>query len=326
MKNIIILTLIATCFSSSIIWGKEYTAQGIVRSLKTQNIAVPYIRGIQRMRLKFIIPEGQSIQVGDVLAIFESNTLTDKVYKLENQLKLQQISNQNAEKQAEEKITSAELETRSKQKRMEQKKLTLSKISPSYSRRYIEDKKYDFEIAKQDYKDAKRKLETLKSYLKIVKDYSNALYSRNLNRLKRMKKTAKEELTIYSPMKGIVVYKRIWQKSGWQKTARGLELSRGTPFVEILDPKNLYADVFFPEEAYLMIKNNQPAKVFLLSDESRTINGFILKRHNFITEKAEILQNWVIPDWDQLVFKAEVGLKDIPYWIKPNMNVKVTVE
>lgn len=324
-KKIIIANLlvvvITTCLNARVIVGR-----GTIQALKSVPITVPYIKNIPTLKIESLADEGSLIKQGAVVAEFDTTEIEHRLQRALDSLENQKASNEKAELSAQTNIKQAQLDVENEIKNVRKAEIFASKRRSGYSRRQQQSAQLDIAIASAELVAQQRTLKQSRKNLKATRHFSNVLYERQRNYVNRLKAVLKDYRIIRAPRTGVVVYKSVYSGGKRGKPRPGRALSRGTTFIEIIDPKSFFADVYFSEPHYVYVKKRMPVRIEMLSDRKRRLEGRVIERDHFIIDKGDVLLNWSIPDWDRKVFRAKISFDSYPHWLKPNMNVEVAIQ
>jgi len=282
---------------------------GELQAENSQNIQGPSLRniGVWRIKITDLVPEGTVLNKGDYVAQLDKNELDQKLEEVRDQV-------QKVETQYEQTQLDTALELRSLRDQ-----LINLKYSVEESEIEVEESAFESPATKRQaaikLDKANRALEQAEENysLKVEKNKASMMEVHiNLTQQKRRLSSIQEamdELTIYAPEPGMVIYHKEW---GGQKRKVGSEIDSWNPTVATLpDMSSMMSKTYINEIDISKIEKGQEVEV--------EIDAFPGKKYaGVVTEVANVGED--LANSDAKVFEVLIKLLGTDSILRPSMT------
>ncbi len=294
----------------------DINTKGTVKAIKSNIVNSPS-RIWGNIRIIKLVDEGTYVKKNDFLIQFDPAEFQERLQRQENDLekakanmesKIANIEKQDADYQSQLKI---------EEYSFEQTKLRAKNaIYESENKR--KDVEYSLKKADISYNRLIEKIEKTKEINKASMRQAELQVEQAALMLKRAQEEL-DQLTIFSPAEGLVVYKEIWGSSGKEKVKVGSTPWRNQPLLEIPDQSKMKVVLNVNEVDISNVQKNQNVNIKLDAITDTSFTGTItsiaaLAHKDRATEKK--------------VFEIEVNINEYDERLKPGMsaNCQIIVE
>lgn len=288
----------------------EITSAGELDAKNSVNIEGPF--GLRRARIwevkiEDLVDEGTVVKKGDYVARLDASELSDRIENEENDL-LQSTSE----------YTQARLDTALELRKerdnlinlkyeIEQKRIALeqSQYEPPAT---IKQAEYDLEKASRTYEQAIENYQLLKEKAVAQATESRAEMMDDQRRLDFLKEI-KEEMEIYAPEDGMVIYKRNWrgEKQGVGSTVRSWD-----PVVATLpDLSKMISRTYINEVDINFVSDRQEVQIGLDAFPDKELTGKVVEVANIGEQR---------PNTDAKVFQVLIEIHESDTTLRPGMT------
>lgn len=289
-------------------------ANGELASAKTAFLSPPSIKHTWRYKLNFLMPEGMPVKKGQVVARFESNTVTDKLKQKKDELSTVVKELENKILQQEKEAEDLKVQLAQREVTFRQAKRKASQIDETTSKIETQKLQYDLQIATQDLALYQSKVErqgenaaldlSIKQREKEVLDAKVANLKSDLARLSV--KASKDGLFIYaSNRKG-------------EKKAVGDTLHTGEVFAEIPSLENMIVKAQISERNLGRVTKGMKVEIVLDANSQTKYSGLLIELGSVISEKAR--------NNPEKVIEAQISIDNPDHKImRPGMIARLSV-
>jgi len=300
---------------------------GFLRSTRRESINPPAGQDWS-FKILFLIPDGQRVKAGDVVARLEGEQVQKNLREAETNLLKAEVDAQAKLSEVKSDIENLEISTSEKEKELAVLKAGSSDGSStsewviSGRDRLIEE--LDTEAKLIDLKLAREKLGRKKSLLGKVEEANASKIMRFKTKVESLKAEIKAgELT--APAAGVAIHKlAAWRR---QKPQVGGMTYRGTTLIEIVDDSSLTVEGYLTEAAWSRVKVGQSVQVTILGKRETTVAGQVTSISRIVMKAR---------DWDRSLpeqhvmfdvpsFKVGIKVPVMPPEAKPDGEVKIVV-
>lgn len=289
-------------------------ANGELASAQTAFLSPPSVKRMWRYKLNFLMPEGTPVKKGQVVARFETNTVTDKLKRKKDELStlVKELENKVLQQEKDSEDLKVQLAQREVGFRQAERKA--SQIDQTTSKIETQKLRYDLQIATQDLALYKIKVErqTAKAALDLSikqreKDVLDAQVSRLQNDLKR--------LSVRAPKDGLFIYSS--NRNG-EKSAVGDTLNMGQVFAEIPSLEQMIVKAKITERNLGRLKTGMTVEIVLDANPETKYSGVLVELGSVIQEKAR--------NSPEKVIEAQISIDDPDFDImRPGMIARLSV-
>jgi len=221
---------------------REVRFTGTIQAVHSSKVLVPQIQGnYSNLTVTHMIPNGSSVQQGDVIATFDPTTIMDNVRDAKGKFddlshQVDQKAAQNradaegrvsALRQAEADLAKAEIEIKKGPILSEIDHLKNEQIAAT-ARAHVES------LQKANALHDKADAAALR-FLELQRDRQKVTMERNQSNL--------EKMTLKAPLAGMIAHENVFRSNSMGHAQEGDQLWRGQPLVSIFDPKEMQVRV-----------------------------------------------------------------------------------
>ena len=254
---------------------------GELEAIKAENITAPHVRG--ELKITHLFPEGEKVEVGDLLADFDNVEFLKRVTDADQQLEVAKA--ELAKSNANQKATMTRLEGELKN---QEAQLRLAELQ-------VEKMRFESTIQKEETQLAARQAELrleqaesqLESQLVIDKAQTRQL-ELDISRKGRELKKARSDLSnlkVKAEKPGLVVYAKKWSPSGPTKIRVGDEIWGGQELITLPDLTRMQVKTYVNEVDVDKLEKGQLATIKLDALMELAFHGKITTIANLGREK-----------------------------------------
>ena len=269
--------------------------------------------GIHRMKIADLVPEGTLVDSGEFVAELDKSAITTKVEELNQQVTKAQSQYDKTQLDTALELRGLRDNLKNLEYSLEEAEITLDQSkfeSPSTIRQAkisLEKSQRAFYQAQENYK---LKVAQKKAQM-IEVDINLQTQQRKLKDLKGKR----DELTIFAPMSGMVIYKRSWNGS---KRKIGSEFSAWDPVVATLpDMSVMLSRTFVNEIDISKVKVDQDVTIGVDAFPEKEFKGKVI-------EVANVGED--MPNSDAKVFEVLIRVEGSDTVLRPNMTTSNVIQ
>ncbi len=271
---------------------------GEVDAQRAYVISSPRIRGLQ---ITWLAPEGSRVQEGDPVIKFDATKQEAELQDFQSDLKIKQQSLSRIEQEYTIQDKQLKLELQKARRNFDEKKYEAPKMA--------EEAKLELELAELNFQ---AKLDQIKS------DVSKAEVE--VQRSQDKVQTARRELeqmTIYAPIPGMVVYLEIWKGGTMSKVQEGDSPWSGQGLINLPDLAEMVVKGTVSEVDASKVDSGQNVIVTLDAFPDETYRGIVTKKSTLARRKD--------PNSKINVFDVEIAIEDETDHLKPGMSAAARI-
>jgi multidrug resistance efflux pump len=244
---------------------------GELEAIKAENIVAPRVRG--QLKITELFPEGETVEIGDLLVQFEPTEFEKRLMDREQQL-------EQARAELEKTIATQKAEISGLEAAIENQKADLRLAELQVDRMVFEStlEKERAQIqarkAQLSYEQAVEKLATQK-VINAADIKKRELDTQRKERDLDQAQKEIEKITIKAEKPGLVVYGKVWKGSGPEKIRVGDEIWGGVNIITLPDLSRMQVKTYVNEVDVDKLKIGQPASIKLDALPEPTFNGKI---------------------------------------------------
>ncbi len=271
---------------------------GGVDAKRAYTLSAPRIRGLQ---ITWLAPEGSTVKKGDPVIKFDASQQEADLANLESELKIKTAALDRARKEYEIQEKQLTLDLKKARRNYDEKKHEAERVA--------EEARLELELAELNFN---AKLEQLKG------DVQKAEVEVQRARDKRdMAQRELDQMTIYAPIPGLVVYLEIWKGSGMSKVQEGDSPWPGMGLIKLPDLSEMIVNTTVSEVDANKVDSGQEVIVVLDAFPDHKYHGVVTKKGTLARKKS---QNSEIN-----VFDVEVAIIDADDNLKPGMSASCDI-
>jgi multidrug resistance efflux pump len=232
---------------------------GELEAIKAENIVAPRVRG--QLKITELFPEGETVEVGDLLVQFEPSEFQKRLMDDEQQLEQARAELEKTRATQKADISGLEGAIENQEANMRLAELQVERMAFEAT---VEKERAQIEARKAtlSYQQAVEKLESQK----IVNATETKKRELNIDRQQRdLDRTKKEieDITIKAEKPGLVVYGKVWKGSGPEKIRVGDEIWGGVNIISLPDLSRMQVKTYVNEVDVDKLKVGQTTTVKL---------------------------------------------------------------
>jgi HlyD family secretion protein len=286
---------------------------GELEAVKAENIVAPRVRG--QLKITQLFPEGETVEVGDLLVQFEPSDFQKRLMDDEQQLEQARAELEKTKATQKAEISGLEGAIENQEANLRLAELQVERMTfeatVEKERAQIEARK-----AKLSYRQAVERLESQK----IVNATETKKRELNIERQQRdLDRTKKEieDITIKAEKPGLVVYGKVWKGSGPEKIRVGDEIWGGVNIISLPDLSRMQVKTYVNEVDVDKLQIGQPTTIKLDALPEPTFNGKITSIASLGREKEG--------EKNVKVFDITVEIEEEDERLKPGMTATAEV-
>ncbi len=292
----------------------EVVESGVIRAVNSSSIVAP--KSQTNLQIINMVPEGKTVNVGDMLIQFDPTELQKKIDDKQAELEIAIANLQKSQSQMLANRAKSVGDSESADAQYKQARLRLTQME------------FEADVKKQEEQLAMRQAEIS---FKQAKDrirseaMSDSADERTLLlKIKQAQldldkaRTDLGELTILAKQPGLVVYQEIWKGNNMSKVQVGDQPWRGMALLEIPDLSSMEVKIEVNEVDVAKIAKGQPAKVILDAFPDPPFKGHV--------KDVSVLARRKESDPEVKVFDIVVAIDSSSATMKPGMSATVTIQ
>jgi len=271
---------------------------GQIDAQRAYVISSPRIRGLQ---ITWLAPEGSTVQMGDAVIKFDDTKQMSELKDFGSDLKIKGQSLQRTKQEYTIQDKRLRLDLQKAKRNYDEKKREAPKMA--------EEARLELELAELNFE---AKLDQLKS------DVSKAEVE--VQRSKDKVETSQHELdqmTIYAPIPGMVVYLEIWKGGTMSKVQEGDSPWSGQGLVNLPDLSEMVVKGTVSEVDASKVESGQKVIVTLDAFPDETYRGIVTKKSTLARRKD--------PNSKINVFDVEIAIENETDHLKPGMSAAARI-
>ncbi len=289
---------------------------GELEAIKAENIVAPRVRG--QLKITELFPEGETVEIGDLLVQFEPTEFEKRLMDREQQLE-QSLAEQE-KTAATQKAQIAGLESAIENQKADLRLAELQ-VERMVFEATLEKERAQIEARKAQlsYQQAVEKLATQK-VINAADTKKRELDAERKQRDLDQAQKEIEKITIKAEKPGLVVYGKVWKGSGPEKIRVGDEIWGGVNIISLPDLSRMQVKTYVNEVDVDKLEIGQPASIKLDALPEPTFHGKIASIAPLGREKEG--------EKNVKVFDVTVEIEEEDERLKPGMtaNAEVIIE
>ncbi len=313
MKSLLIMVLLIGGFCQST-QASEFSANGELKALETDNYSPPKIRRIWQYTIAFMAEDGTQVNPGQPVLMFKTDQLKERLLDKQGELNIKQSELKNTQVGMVETLQNKDLAVEEKKMLLDksQRKAELPKSVIALNE--YEENQLNYDLAKLEYQHAldDRRLteEKLDTEIEILQA-NIAKLSAEVGELNGSIKS----MRIMSKRKGIVMHKTDWNNN---KYAVGDSVWGGARVTEVADLEKIIAQLEIKENDMSRVAEGQPVKFVLDAYPDLEFSGTIESLSKVVRTKSK--------NQPSKILDAMVAIDDLNLNImRPGMSIKATI-
>lgn len=292
----------------------DFSANGELKALETDNYSPPKIRRIWQYTIAFMAEDGTQVEPGQPVLMFKTDQLKERLLDKQGELNIKQSELRNTEVGMVETIQNKDLAVEEKKMLLDkaQRKAALPKSVIALNE--YEENQLKHELAKLEYQHAlddrrltEEKLNTEIDILKANITKLSAEVAELNDSIQRMR--------IMSKRKGIVMHKTDWNNN---KYAVGDSVWGGARVTEVADLEKIVAQLEIKENDMSRVAEGQAVKFVLDAYPDLEFTGTIQSLSKVVRTKSK--------NQPSKILDAVVAIDDLNLEImRPGMSIKATI-
>lgn len=273
-------------------------ATGEIDAKRAYTLSAPRIRGLQ---ITWLAPEGSTVKEGDPVIKFDASQQQADLADHDSELKIKTAALDRARKEYEIQEKQLTLDLKKARRNYDEKKHEAERLA--------EEARLELELAELNFN---AKLEQLRGDVQKAEiEVQRARDQRD------MAQRELDQMTIYAPIPGLVVYLEIWKGSGMSKVQEGDSPWPGMGLVKLPDLSEMIVNTTVSEVDANKVDSGQEVIVVLDAFPDRKYAGMVAKKGTLARKKN---QNSEIN-----VFDVEVAILDADDNLKPGMSASCDI-
>ncbi|MDK9700669.1 MAG: efflux RND transporter periplasmic adaptor subunit [bacterium] len=291
----------------------EVTETGVVRAVKSVSVVAP--KSQTTLQIIDMVPEGTTVNVGDLLIQFDPTELQKKIDDKSAELEIAQANLQKFRSEMESNRAKSKGELESADAQFKQAKLRLQQME------------FEAEVKKEEERLAMRQAEISYEQARARIVAQLTADSADLRTLELKIKQAQldldkahndlKDLRIEAKQPGLVVYLEMWKGNNMAKIQVGDQPWRGMSLLEIPDLSSMEAKIEVNEVEVARITKGAPAKIVLDAFPDPAYTGKV-KEISVLARRKE-------NDENVKVFDVVVSIDSASSMMKPGITATVAV-
>lgn len=271
---------------------------GEVDAKRAYTLSAPRIRGLQ---ITWLAPEGSTVEEGAPVIKFDATQQTAELADHESELKIKTAALERARKEYEIQEKQLKLDLKKARRNYDEKKHEAERIA--------EEARLELELAELNFN---AKLEQLKGDVqKAEVEVQRARDQRDLAQREL------DQMTVYAPIPGLVVYLEIWKGSGMSKVQEGDSPWPGMGLVKLPDLSEMIVNTTVSEVDANKVDSGQNVTVVLDAFPDHEYHGIVTKKATLARKKDR--------DSDINVFDVEIAIENADDNLKPGMSASCDI-
>lgn len=296
------------------IQAADFSANGELKALETDNYSPPKIRRIWQYTIAFMAPDGSQVNPGQPVLMFKTDQLNERLMDKQGELNIKQSELKNTEVGKVETIQNKALAVEEKHMLLDKARRKAELPKSVIAMNEYEENQLKFELAKLEYQHAiddrkltEERLDTEIEILKVNITKLTAEVEELKNSIQRMR--------IMSSRKGIVMHKTDWNNN---KYAVGDSVWGGARVTEVADLEKIVAQLEIKENDMSRVAEGQQVKFVMDAYPDLEFTGEIQSLSKVVRTKSK--------NQPSKILDATVVIDDLNLEImRPGMSIKATI-
>jgi HlyD family secretion protein len=286
---------------------------GELEAIKAENVTAPHVRG--ELKITHLFPEGEKVQIGDLLADFDNVEFLKRVTDADQALEVAkaELAKSAANQSAEQSRLDGELKNQEAQLRLAELQVEKMKFESTMQKEETQLTALQAELRLEQ---AQSKLESQIIIDGAEKKQLELDISRKVRNLEKARADL-NNLKVKAEKPGLVVYAKKWSPSGPVKVRVGDEIWGGQALISLPDLTHMRVKTYVNEVDVDKMEKGQLATIKLDALSEPTFHGRISSIANLGREKEG--------DRNLKVFDVEIEIEGEDNRLKPGMSATCTV-
>lgn len=292
----------------------DFSANGELKALETDNYSPPKIRRIWQYTIAFMAPDGSQVNPGQPVLMFKTDQLKERLLDKRGELNIKKSELKNTEVGKVETIQNKDLAVDEKHMLLDKARRKAELPKSVIALNDYEENQLKHQLAKLEYQHAKddRRLTEEKLNTEI------AILQANITKLtaevEELNNSIKS-MRILSKRKGIVMHQSSWNNN---KFAVGDNVFGGARVVEVADLEQIIAQLEIKENDMSRVNEGQQVKFILDAYPDLEFTGKIESLSKVVRTKSK--------NQPSKILDAVVSIDDLNLEImRPGMSIKATI-
>ena len=312
MKPIFLMLLLMSNWTP--VHANEFTANGELKALETDNYSPPKVRRIWQYTIAFMAPDGSQVNPGQPVLMFKTDQLNERLMDKQGELNIKQSELTNTQVGKVETIENKDLAVEEKKMLLDKARRKAELPQSVIAVNDYKENQLKYELAKLEYQHAvddrrltEEKLDTEIDILKANIAKLSAEVEELKNSIQRMR--------IMSKRKGIVMHKTDWNNN---KYAVGDSVWGGARVTEVADLEKIIAQLEIKENDMSRVAEGQKVNFVLDAYPDLEFTGTIESLSTVVRTKSK--------NQPSKILDAVVSIDDLNLEImRPGMSIKATI-
>ena len=286
---------------------------GELEAVKAENVTAPHVRG--ELKITHLFPEGEKVEVGDLLADFDNVEFLKRVTDADQSLEVAkaELEKSAANQSAQQSRLDGELKNQEAQLRLAELQVEKMKFESTIQKEETQLAALQAELRLEQ---AQTKLESQK----IIDGAQTKQLELDISRKERQLKKARDDLNnlkVKAEKPGLVVYAKKWSPSGPVKVRVGDEIWGGQELISLPDLTRMRVKTYVNEVDVDKMEKGQLATIKLDALSEPIFHGRISSIANLGREKEG--------EKNVKVFDVQIEIEEEDSRLKPGMSATSTV-
>jgi HlyD family secretion protein len=294
--------------------ASEFSANGELKALETDNYSPPKIRRIWQYTIAFMAEDGTQVNPGQPVLMFKTDQLKERLLDKQGELNIKQSELRNTEVGMVETIQNKDLAVEEKKMLLDkaQRKAELPKSVIALNE--YEENQLKHELAKLEYQHALDDRRLTEEKLNTEIDILKANITKLTAEVAELNDSI-QRMRIMSKRKGIVMHKTDWNNN---KYAVGDSVWGGARVTEVADLEKIIAQLEIKENDMSRVAEGQAVKFVLDAYPDLEFTGTIQSLSKVVRTKSK--------NQPSKILDAVVAIDDLNLEImRPGMSIKATI-
>ena len=311
-------TALSLMLLTALLWpqaeASEFSANGELKALETDNYSPPKIRRIWQYTIAFMAEDGTQVNPGQPVLMFKTDQLKERLLDKQGELNIKQSELRNTEVGMVETIQNKDLAVEEKKMLLDkaQRKAELPKSVIALNE--YEENQLKHELAKLEYQHALDDRRLTEEKLNTEIDILKANITKLTAEVAELNDSI-QRMRIMSKRKGIVMHKTDWNNN---KYAVGDSVWGGARVTEVADLEKIIAQLEIKENDMSRVAEGQAVKFVLDAYPDLEFTGTIQSLSKVVRTKSK--------NQPSKILDAVVAIDDLNLEImRPGMSIKATI-
>ncbi len=308
------MTLSLLISSLHAVEASDFTANGELQALETDNYSPPKIRRIWQYTIAFMAPDGSQVNPGQPVLMFKTDQLNERLLDKQGELNIKQSELKNTEVGKVETIQNKDLAIEEKKMLLDkaQRKAELPKSVIALNE--YEENQLKYELAKIEFQHAKDDRRLTEEKLNTEIDILKANIAKLTAEVTELNSSI-SRMRIMSKRKGIVMHQSDWNNN---KYAVGDSVWGGARVTEVADLEQIVAQLEIKENDMSRVWEGQKVKFTLDAYPDMEFTGKIQSLSKVVRTKSKNQPSKIL---DAMVVVDDLNLEIM----RPGMSIKATI-